>query len=71
MQAQHRDLITPLTLAVTDLGIQDPTAVSMFIWGAVDAAITRMESGMTTAERETALVLDFIHGGVVRLAPGA
>lgn len=71
VQAQHRDLITPLTLAVTDLGIEDASAVSMLIWGAVDAAITRIESGMTTAERETDLVLDFIHGGVERLAPGA
>lgn len=71
VQAQHRDLITPLSVAVADLGIEDPAAVSMFIWGAVDAAITRMEAGMTTAERETALVLDFIHGGVVSLAPGA
>jgi AcrR family transcriptional regulator len=71
VQAQHRDLITPLTLAVTDLGIEDASAVSMLIWGAVDAAITRIESGMTTAEREADLVLDFIHGGVERLAPGA
>lgn len=71
VQAQHRDLITPLTVAVGDLGISDPSAVSMLIWGAVDAAITRIEAGMTTAERETELVLDFIHGGVVRLAPGA
>lgn len=71
VQAQHRDLITPLTVAVGDLGIPDPSAVSMFIWGAVDAAITRIEAGTTTAERETELVLDFIHGGVVRLAPGA
>lgn len=71
VQAQHRDLITPLTDAVTDLGLEDPSGVSMLIWGAVDAAITRIESGMTTAERETDLVLDFIHGGVERLAPGA
>lgn len=71
VQAQHRDLITPLSDAVTDLGLEDPSGVSMLIWGAVDAAITRIESGMTTAERETDLVLDFIHGGVERLAPGA
>lgn len=71
VQAQHRDLITPLTDAVTDLGLADPSGVSMLIWGAVDAAITRIESGMTTAEYETDLVLDFIHGGVERLAPGA
>jgi AcrR family transcriptional regulator len=71
VQAQHRDLITPLSSAVADFGVEDPTAVSMLVWGVVDAAITRIESGQTTAEREAILVLDFVRGGLVRLAPDA
>ena len=71
VQAQHRDLITPLALAIRDLGIDDAAGVSMLVWGAVDAAISRLESGQATAEREIELVLDFIQGGVARLAPGS
>lgn len=71
VQAQHRDLITPLALAIHDLGIDDAAGVSMLVWGAVDAAISRIESGQATAEREIELVLDFIQGGVARLAPGS
>lgn len=71
VQAQHRDLITPLARAIHDLGIDDATGVSMLVWGAVDAAISRIEAGQATAEREIELVLDFIQGGVARLAPGS
>jgi AcrR family transcriptional regulator len=71
VQAQHRDLITPLSVAIAELGIGDPAAVSMLVWGAVDAAIGRIESGQATAEREIDLVLDFIQGGVSRLALGS
>lgn len=71
VQAQHRDLITPLALAIHDLGIDDAAGVSMLVWGAVDAAISRIESAQATAEREIELVLDFIQGGVARLAPGS
>lgn len=70
VQAQHRDLIAPLTSAVADLGIDDPTAVSMLVWGSVDSSITRIESGMSTAEREADVALTFIQGGLDRLAPG-
>ena len=70
VQAQHRDLITPLALAIHDLGIEDSAGVAMLVWGAVDAAISRIESGQAPAEREIELVLDFIQGGVARLAPG-
>ncbi len=70
VQAQHRDLITPLALAIHDLGIEDSAGVAMLVWGAVDAAISRIESGQASAEREIELVLDFIQGGVARLAPG-
>lgn len=68
VQAQHRDLITPLSTAIADLGITDAGAVSVLVWGAVDAAIGRIESGHASAEREIELVLDFIQGGVARLA---
>ena len=68
VQSHHRDLITPLTAAISDLGIDDAPAVATLVWGSVDAAITRVESGASTAERERDLVLDFIRGGVSRLA---
>jgi AcrR family transcriptional regulator len=68
VQARHRDLITPLTTAITDLGVADAPAVATLVWGCIDAAITRVESGVSTAERERALVLDFIRGGVGRVA---
>ncbi len=70
VQAQHRDLISPLMAAVAELDVEDPTAVSMLVWGSVDAAIGRIESGMTTAEREASLVLEFVQGGLDRLTPG-
>ncbi len=63
VQAQHRDLIQPLTAAIADLGIDDPVPASSFVWGAVDASITRIEAGMASADRETDLALDFIAGG--------
>ena len=70
VQAQHRDLIQPLSAAVTELGVDDPAAVAGLVWGVADAAITRIEAGMTTAEREMSVVLDFIQGGLDALAPG-
>jgi len=70
VQAQHRDLIQPLSAAVTELGVDDPAAVAGLVWGVVDAAIARIEAGMTTAEREMSVVLDFIQGGLDALAPG-
>lgn len=68
VQAQHRDLIRPLTVAIADLGIEDPVAASSFVWGAVDASITRIEAGLASADREVELVLDFIRGGLATLA---
>jgi len=68
VQAQHRDLITPLTSAISDLGINDASAVATLVWGCVDASIARLESGSSTVERERTIVLDFVRGGVGRLA---
>ena len=70
VQAQHRDLIRPLHAAVVELGVEDAVVVSGLIWGAVDASITRIESGTTTAEEQTPILLEFIQGGLDRLVPG-
>lgn len=70
VQAQHRDLIRPLHAAVVDLRIPDPMAAASLVWGVVDAAITRIEAGVATAESETPTVLEFVQGGLARLAPG-
>ncbi len=70
VQGRHRDLVRELHVALTDLGCADPTAMSAFIWGSVNAAITRIEAGSTAAEDETAMVLDFIQGGLAGLVLG-
>lgn len=68
VQGQHRDLIQPLAVAIADLGIEDPMAASSFVWGAVDASITRIEGGLASPDHETDLVLEFIRGGLTALA---
>lgn len=70
VQAQHRDLIRPLSTAIADLGLADPTSAATYVWGAVDSAITRIEAGTAAAEREVDLVLEFIQGGLLALTPG-
>ena len=70
VQAQHRELVAPLHAAVEELGIEDAVTVSSLIWGSVDSAITRIEAGMTTAEREAPVLLSFVDGGLRHLAPG-
>ncbi len=80
VQSQHRDLVGPLHAAVSDLvglsrqelggdGHQDPRALAALIWGLVDASISRIEAGATTADAEAPLVLDFIQGGLDRIVP--
>lgn len=68
VQAQHRDLIEPLTTAITDLGVEDPASAATYVWGAVDAAITRVEAGGTQAEQEVESLLDFIEGGLLAIS---
>lgn len=68
VQGHHRDLIQPLAAAIADLGIDDPMSASSFVWGAVDASITRIESGLGSPDRETDLVLEFIRGGLQALS---
>lgn len=67
VQAQHRALMDPLASAVAALGFTDPGAVSMLVWGAVDASITRVESGLAAPGDEAVRVLAFIEGGLTAL----
>lgn len=66
VQARHRELVRPLHTALVDLGADDPAQLAAFVWGVVDVAITRIESGhgSSTADAEASAVLDFIHGGL-------
>lgn len=67
VQARHRELITPLTAAVGEIGIADASAVATLVWGCVDASISRVESGASTVEFERPLLLGFVRGGIARL----
>jgi AcrR family transcriptional regulator len=68
VQSQHRDLVAPLTEAIRDAGVADPAAAAGLAWGAVDAAIGRIEAGATTVEVEAPRVIAFVRGGLQALA---
>lgn len=68
VQSMHADLVTPLTRAIADLGAAAPVQVSRYVWGAVDAAISRIEAGEAPADSEARAVLAFIQSGLQQIS---
>lgn len=67
VQALHRELIAPLHEALVAMDASEPGRLSTYVWGVVDAAINRIESGSCSADAESAAVLNFVRGGLERI----
>jgi len=66
VQSMHRSLIAPLHEALAAMGDIDPGQLARYVWGVVEVAISRIESGECDSDDEIATVLEFVHGGLVR-----
>ena len=66
VQSIHRSLIAPLHQALAAMGDVDPGQLARYVWGVVEVAISRIESGECDSDDEIATVLEFVHGGPVR-----
>jgi AcrR family transcriptional regulator len=70
VQDRHRALVQPLAEALADLGILDAAAAASLVWGAVDATVSRVESGVEDADAATTRVTAFVRGGLEALRTG-
>ncbi len=75
VQARHRDLIDPLHTALAREPRLDAEHAARLVWGAVDAAIARLEASATAAgidpafaAREADVTVAFVLGGLGRMA---
>ena len=66
VQLMHRSLIAPLHEALAALGDVDPGQLARYVWGVVEVASSRIESGECVSDDEIATVLEFVHGGPAR-----
>lgn len=66
VQSMHRELVAPLSRALTDLRVHDSRQLSAFIWGVLDAAISRVESQGCDFQAEGDAVVAFINSGLSR-----
>ncbi len=66
VQGMHRELIAPLSEALTELSVLDVRQMSSFIWGVTDAAIKRIENQGAKALAEADAVMAFIDHGLIR-----
>lgn len=64
VQSMHRELIAPLAQALTDLHVSDVRQMSAFVWGVLDASITRVESQHCDSQSEGDAVMAFIRAGI-------
>jgi AcrR family transcriptional regulator len=64
VQSMHRELIAPLSLGLTEIGVADVRQMSSFIWGVLDAAINRVESQGCDSRSEGDSVIAFIQAGI-------
>ena len=70
VQDRHRALVHPLAQALSDLGVPDPPSAASLVWGAVDATMSRVESGAEDAAMATGRVTRFVLGGLEALRTG-
>ncbi len=66
VQTMHRELIAPLQEALTALGDPIPGQLASYVWGVVDASITRIEAARVDPADEVTMVLEFVRGGLAR-----
>lgn len=64
VQSMHRELIAPLAQVLTDLGVPDVRQGSAFVWGVLDAAISRVETQGCDANHEANAVMEFVSRGI-------
>ncbi len=64
VQALHQSLIAPLVDALASAGRMDAVRQARFVWGVVDVAIGRIESGEADPVDETAAVIAFVDGAL-------
>jgi AcrR family transcriptional regulator len=56
----HESLISPLVDALTAMGATDPVRDARYVWGIVEVAIDRIESGESAADDESVALLAFV-----------
>ena len=64
VQHMHRELIAPLHAAMAALGVSDAERMSRYVWGVVEASISRIESGRVSAADELDALLGFVQRGI-------
>jgi AcrR family transcriptional regulator len=64
VQSMHRELVAPLSEALSDIGVTDVRQMSAFVWGVLDSAINRVESQGCDAHTEGNSVITFIKAGI-------
>jgi AcrR family transcriptional regulator len=64
VQLLHQSLIAPLVEALTSAGHPDSVRTARYVWGVVEVAITRIESGETVVEPEARAVISFVDGAL-------
>jgi AcrR family transcriptional regulator len=67
VQDMHRDVIAPLVDALTSAGVEDPAREARYVWGVVDAAIHRIESGECDPAEEVPAVTAFVDRALIPL----
>ena len=66
VQALHQAVIAPFVDALVAAGTVDPVRDARFVWGVVDVAINRIESGECDPQVEMQAVMDFVDGALDR-----
>lgn len=64
LQTMHQAVMAPLVDALAQAGANDPVREARFVWGVVEAAITRIEAGDCDPAVETSAVIAFVDGAL-------
>jgi len=64
VQALHQAVIAPLVDTLVTAGSTDPVRDARFVWGVVDVAINRIESGECEPQQEISAVITFVDGAL-------
>ena len=63
VQALHRELAAPITSTLSELGVADAERITSYIWGVVETATRRIESGRP-ADDEVDAAIAFALAGI-------
>jgi AcrR family transcriptional regulator len=64
LHAMHQAIMAPLVDALTEAGATDPVREARFVWGVVEAAITRIEARECDPVTETGALIAFVDGAL-------